>query len=190
MGIFIFFIIVIVFAFVAASACIASVFLLFRRRAVRNTRRIGAPGARRTARFRGGMWWPGRINANTGTVWLEFFDWGIRLRGAGGLIGLGFARLGIPVLELRYQELAEARLVQAPTHRGVRLRTDDDGVGEVLFWTLRGPAVLDHLQEHAVPVERAADIVPDPPSLRMSPSFPDYSSGPGIGPTGTWPTGN
>lgn len=141
--------------FVVVVAIIASAFLLFHRRAVRNSRRIGAPGTRRTAAFRGGMLRPGKINAGRGTTKLEFFDWGVRLR----------CGLMMPVWEARYEELTEARLVTAPSRHGVRLRAGD-GEGEILFWTRRGPEVLDHLQEHAVLVDRAADQVPDPPPIR------------------------
>jgi hypothetical protein len=47
----------------------------------------------------------------------------------------------------RYEELAEARLVTAPTHQGIRLRAGD-GEGEVFFWTRQGSEVLDRLEEH------------------------------------------
>ena len=155
--------------FVVVVGGIASAFLLLHRRAVRDSRRIGAPDARRTAAFRGGMWRPGKFNAGPGTVSLDFFDWGIRLRSgsAANLAGLGLTRLLRPVWEARYEELAEARLVTAPTHQGIRLRAGD-GEGEVFFWTRGGSEVLDRLEEHVVPVDRAADQVPDPPPIRTS----------------------
>jgi hypothetical protein len=69
--------------FVVVVGGIASAFLLFYRKAVKDSRRIGAPNARRTATFRGGMWRPDRFNAGPGTVSLKFFDWGIRLGSSG-----------------------------------------------------------------------------------------------------------
>ncbi len=100
---------------------------------------------------------------------LEFFDWGIRLGGGGAAnwAGLGLATFLTPVWEARYEELTEARLVTAPTHQGIRLRAGD-GEGEVFFWTRGGSEVLDRLEEHVVPVDRAADRVPDPPPIRTS----------------------
>jgi hypothetical protein len=71
------------------------------------------------------------------------------------------------VCEARYEELAEARLVTAPTHQGIRLRAGD-GEGEVFFWTRKGSEVLDRLEEHVVAVDRAADQVPDPPPISRS----------------------
>jgi hypothetical protein len=139
--------------FVVVVGGIASAFLLFHRKAVKDSRRIGAPNARRTARFRGGMWRPDRFNAGPGTVSLNFFDWGIRLDGSGGANWSvpGFAKLMMPVWEARYEELTEARLVTAPTHQGIRLRVGV-GEGEVFFWTRKGSEVLDRLEEHVVPV--------------------------------------
>ena len=157
--------------FCVIVAVIASAFLLFHRSAVRNSRRVGAPDARRTAAFRGGMWRPGKFNAGPGTMRLEFFDWGIRLGGGGAAnwAGLGLATFLTPVWEARYEELTEARLVTAPTHQGIRLRAGDgEGEGEVFFWTRGGSEVLDRLEEHVVPVDRAADRVPDPPPIRTS----------------------
>jgi len=153
----------------------AAVFLALRRSAASASRRAGAPDGRGTARFRGGMWRPGKVNAGAGTARLEFFDWGIRLGSSGvaSLAGLGLGRYLMPVWEARYEELTEARLVTAPKHRGIRLRA---GVGsdEVIFWTNQGSDILDRLEQHLVPVDRIADQVPDPPPIR-------FSGTPGIG---------
>src|SRR5229473_1156164 len=161
MGIIIFFVVIV--------GGFASVFLLIHRSAVRNSRRVGAPDARRTATFRGGMWRPDKFNAGPDTMSLDFFDWGIRLRsgGAANLAGMGLPRLLVPVWEARYEELTEARLVKAPTHQGIRLHAGDDE-GEVFFWTWGSSEVLDRLEEHAVAVDRAAVRVPDPPPIRIS----------------------
>jgi hypothetical protein len=155
--------------FVVVVGGIASVILLIHRKAIKDSRRVGAPHARRTATFRGGMWRPDTFNAGPGTMSLNFFDWGIRLGSSGtaNWAGMGLAKLTTPVWEARYEELTEARLVTAPTHQGIRLRAGD-GEGEVFFWTRRGSEVLDRLEEHVVAVDRAADQVPDPPPISTS----------------------
>jgi hypothetical protein len=163
--------IIFVIFFVVVVSGIASVVFLIHRKAVRDSRRVGAPDARQTATFRGGMWWPGTFNAGPGTMSLDFFDWGIRL-GGGDL-----TRLFSPVWEARYEELTEARLVKAPTHQGIRLHAGD-GEGEVFFWTWGASEVLDRLEEHVVAVDRAAVRVPDPPPISTS------SSGSGAGMVG------
>lgn len=171
--------IIFVIFFVVVVSGIASVFLLIHRKAVRDSRRVGASDARRTGTFRGGMWRPGTFNAGPGTMSLDFFDWGIRLGsgGAANLAGLGLTTFLTPVWEARYEELTEARLVTAPTHEGIRLRAGD-GEGEVFFWTRGGSEVLDRLEEHVVAVDRAAVRVPDPPPISTS------SSGSGAGMVG------
>jgi hypothetical protein len=137
----------------------ASVLLYIRRKAVRDSRRLGLPDTRRTATFLGGMLL-GKNNAGPGTVRLEFFDSGIRLR------GVGVFRALAAVWEARYEELTEARLVTAPTNPGVRLRAAGS-TGPVIFWTRQGSEILDRLEEHAVPVDRTADQISDPPPSRI-----------------------
>jgi len=147
--------------FGVVAVFIASGLLFIRRGAVRDSRKIGVPNAQRTATFLGGMLSSKKNNAGSGTVRLEFFDWGIRLRGA------GIFRPFAPVWEAQYQELAEARLVTAPKNQGVRFRAGGSA-GSVIFWTGQGSEVLDSLEKHAVPVDRAADHVSDPPSPLIS----------------------
>ena len=156
--------IIFVIFFVVAVGVIASAFLLMHRKAVKDSRRVGAPDARQTATFRGGMWWPGKFQAGPDTMSLDFFDWGIRLDG-------GFLS---PMWEARYEELTEARLVKAPMLQGIRFHAGD-GEGEVFFWTWGGSEVLDRLEEHVVAVDRAAVRVPSPPPIRTN------SSGSGVG---------
>ena len=64
--------IIFVIFFVVAVGVIASAFLLMHRKAVKDSRRVGAPNARRTATFRGGMWRPDTFNAGPGTISLNF----------------------------------------------------------------------------------------------------------------------
>jgi hypothetical protein len=152
--------------FVLVLALFAGVLLVFRGFAVSSSRRVGAPGGRRTARFLGGMSRRGKLGrlsldeeTGEGAVRLEFFDWGIRLA------GFGLVRLIFPeVWEARYAELTEARLVIAPAHQGIRLRVGDGG-DEVIFWTNQGSDVLDRLEQQLVPVDRGANQIPDPPSI-------------------------
>jgi hypothetical protein len=59
--------IIFVIFFIVVAGGIASVFLYGHRKAVRDSRRVGAPDTRQTATFRGGMWWPGKVNAGPGT---------------------------------------------------------------------------------------------------------------------------
>jgi hypothetical protein len=80
---------------------------------------------------------------------LEFFDWGIRLRG--NLI----SRWIVPRWEARYSELAIAEQVTLPHSRiavWLRLR---DGQGGIGFFRLPTFDVLRLLEEHGVPVNRA-----------------------------------
>jgi hypothetical protein len=158
--------------FIVIVGVIASVPLYMHRKAVRDSRRVGAPDARQTATFRGGMWWPGKFQAGPDTMSLDFFDWGIRLDG-------GFLS---PVWEARYEELTEARLVKAPMLQGIRFHAGD-GEGEVFFWTWGGSEVLDRLEEHVVAVDRAAVRVPSPPPISTSkPGSPYLTGVPPIGP--------
>jgi hypothetical protein len=147
-----------VILFILVAGGIASVPLYMHRKAVRDSRRVGAPDTRQTATFRGGMWWPGKFQAGPGTMSLDFFDWGIRL------CDRDWSRFFSPVWEARYEELTEARLVKAPTQQGIRFHAGD-GEGEVFFWTWGGSEVLDRLEEHVVAVDRTADWVPDPPPI-------------------------
>jgi hypothetical protein len=150
-----------IFFGVAVIIIIASAFLFKRREAVRDSRRIGVPDARRTATFHGGLQTWKKINVGKGSmeeVRLEFFDWGIRLR------GVGIMRPVVPVREAQYEELTEARLVTAHKKQGVRLHAA--GIADpMIFWTRQDSNVLDRLEEHAVSVDRAADQVSDPPSM-------------------------
>src|SRR5260370_42049922 len=108
--------IIFIIFFVVVVGGIASAFLLFHRKAVRDSRRVGAPDTRRTAKFRGGMWRPGKVNAGPGTMSLGFFDWGIRLRGGGAAnwAGMGLMRLGTPVWQAPSEERTYGRLGPAP----------------------------------------------------------------------------
>ncbi len=98
--------------------------------------------------FVGGLW------SGTGSaIWplarLRFFGWGIGVRASTRLLGWL-----VPVWDARYEELSGAQLIWAPVaSRGVCfLLTAAD---PVVFWSRRGPDILDHLQVHGVPVDRS-----------------------------------
>ena len=61
----------------------------------------------------------------------------------------------VPVFEVRYGELAEARLVAAHINRGIRLQAGclPDAV---IFVTAQGAEIADRLEERGAPVNRDA----------------------------------
>jgi hypothetical protein len=93
----------------------------------------------------------GRIRSRIegGGTWcrLELFDWGVRLRGS------ALMKPFVPVFELRYGELAEARLVAARINRGIRLQAGCLP-NAVIFVTAQGAEIADRLEERGVPVNR------------------------------------
>jgi len=95
--------------------------------------------------------YPGRIRSRTeggGTgCRLELFDWGIRMRGSAVM------KPFVPVFELRYRELTEARLVAAHVNRGVRFQADCLSAA-VTFVTFQDREIADRLEERGVPVDR------------------------------------
>jgi hypothetical protein len=134
------------------AACIlAATIVGLRRNALRLTRTIGAPPAAPAATFRGGFW--SRVTGGTRGYWarLEFFDWGIRLRGSkpGGFL--------LPVYEIRYDELTDVRLVATRLRHGVRF-CSDALPAPVNFETCPDaiPRIVAQLQGQNVPVMQRA----------------------------------
>ena len=81
--------------------------VMWTRLAATNTRIVGAPAAELHELFRGGVM--GRHVITSGSlVRLEFYDWGVRLRGT------AISRWAVPTWEARYDELAIAELVALP----------------------------------------------------------------------------
>jgi len=121
------------------------------RLAARNTRHIaaGLTDDEPDELLRGGVMGKHVITSGT-LVRLEFFDWGIRLRGT------AIARWAVPTWEARYDELAIAELVALPASRiavWFRLRADDPRT--IGFLSDRSADVLRLLERRGVPVNRA-----------------------------------
>jgi hypothetical protein len=121
------------------------------RLAARNTRHIagGVADDEPHELLRGGVMAKHVITSGT-LVRLEFFDWGIRLRGT------AIARWAVPTWEARYDELAIAELVSLPASRiavWFRLRNDDPHT--IGFLSDRSSEVLRLLERRGVPVNKA-----------------------------------
>jgi hypothetical protein len=103
--------------------------------------------------FRGGVMGKHLITSGT-LVRLEFFDWGIRLRGT------AISRWAVPTWEARYDELAIAELVRLPASRiavWFRLRGGDPHM--IGFLSDRSSEVVRLLEHHDVPVNRAVATI-------------------------------
>jgi len=113
-----------------------------------NARAIGAPPGDPVGLFRGGVMCRHLLTSGS-LARLEFFDWGVRLR------GIVIARWIVPTWEARYDQLAVAELVTLPASRiavWLRLRGDPHAIG---FLTMDSRDILTLLQDHDVPVNRS-----------------------------------
>lgn len=111
-------------------------------------RSIETPASEREAILSGDVLCRRSVTSGSLAV-LEFFDWGIRLRGH--LV----TRWAVPTWEARYSELAIAEQVTLPHSRiAVWLRLKD-GQGGIGFFRLPTIDVLRLLEEHGVPVDRS-----------------------------------
>ncbi len=118
------------------------------RRVASCARIIETPASEREAILAGDVLCRHSITSGSLAV-LEFFDWGVRLRGH--LV----SRWIVPTWEARYSELAMAEQVTLPHSRiavWLRLR---DGQGGIGFFRLPTFDVLRLLEEHGVPVDRS-----------------------------------
>jgi hypothetical protein len=118
------------------------------RRAASSNRTINAPPGTLEAAFRGDVLSRYVITSGSLAV-LEFFDWGVRLRGN------LFSRWLVPTWEARYEELAIAELVSLPHSRiavWLKLREEGGGIG---FLRLPSNETLPMLEKHGVPVDRS-----------------------------------
>lgn len=121
------------------------------RLAAANKRLIGGtvPDDESAELFRGGVM--GRHVITSGTLArLEFFDWGVRLRGT------VISRWVVPTWEAKYDELAIAELVSLPASRiavWFRLRGGDPHT--IGFLSDHSSEVLRLLERRGVPVNRA-----------------------------------
>jgi hypothetical protein len=122
--------------------------IIWTRRVASCGRIIDAPASEREAILGGDVLCRHSITSGSLAV-LEFFDWGVRLRGH------WVSRWVVPTWEARYSELALAEQVTLPHSRiavWLRLR---DGHGGIGFFRLPTIDVLRLLEEHGVPVDRS-----------------------------------
>ncbi|HEX6933214.1 MAG TPA: hypothetical protein VF162_13800 [Streptosporangiaceae bacterium] len=120
------------------------------RAAAVNARLISdAPGGEPSELFRGGVM--GRHVLTSGPlVRLEFFDWGVRLRGS------AISRWVVPTWEARFDELAIAELVTLPASRiAVWFRLREADPRAIGFLCDRSSEVLRVLERNGVPVNKA-----------------------------------
>jgi hypothetical protein len=123
---------------------------IWRARACR--RIIGAPAGESEFSCYGGVMCRALMTSGT-MVKLDLMDWGVRIR------GIPLTRWLVPQWEARYEELAVAELVRTPFSRiavWFRLQGEPGGMG---FLTERSRDILDGLQKHEVPVNRAVQQI-------------------------------
>lgn len=116
--------------------------------AATNRRTIGAPPGELTELFRGGVMARHVITSGS-LARLEFFDWGVRLRGT---VISGWI---VPTWEARYGELGRAELVALPASRiavWLRIRDEQDAIA---FLSERSRDILAALEKHGVLVSDA-----------------------------------
>lgn len=134
---------------VLAFMCAGGV-LMWTRLVATNVRVIGAPPDGEPERlFRGGIL--GKHIVTSGTlVRLEFYDWGVRLRGT------AISRWVVPTWEARYEELSVVRRVALPASRlAVWLRVRGKPECSIAFLSDVTGQILPVLEGHGVQVDRA-----------------------------------
>ena len=139
--------VVILLIVVLAVAAIAGLAVWIRRTASCG-RTTDAPAGELTRSFSGDVMCRSAITSG-GLARLEFFDWGVRLR------GVVVSRWIVPTWEARYDELDIAQLVKLPYSRiavWLRVRGEDGRIG---FLTNFSKDILRELAARNVPVNRA-----------------------------------
>ncbi len=122
--------------------------VIWARLAATNTRIIAAPAGELEQFFWGGVMCRHVVTSGS-LARLEFYDWGVRLR------GIPISRWLVPTWEAKYDELAIAELVALPQSRtAVWLRLRDDS-GAIAFLSDKSLLILPVLAEHGVAVNRA-----------------------------------
>lgn len=133
--------------------------VMWRRLAASSVRLIGPPEAELRHLFHGGVMSRHVITSGS-LARLEFYDWGIRLRGT------VISRWIVPTWEAKFDELAIAELVALPASRiavWFRLRRTDQPRDDadradsraIAFLSYRSQEILPLLQKRGVPVNRA-----------------------------------
>jgi hypothetical protein len=139
--------VVIVVVAVLALAAAASL-AWWIRRAASCGRTIDVPAGEPNRVFFGGVMCRYLITSGT-LAQLEFFDWGVRLR------GIAVSRWIVPTWEATYEELAIAELVSLRSSRiavWLKLRGDAGGIA---FLSYHSTEILPLLEGNGVPVNRA-----------------------------------
>jgi hypothetical protein len=138
---------VIVLFVVLVLLCVGGLFI-WSRLAATNARIIDPPTGELEDLFWGGVMCRHVITSGS-LARLEFFDWGVRLRGT------AISRWIVPTWEASYEELAIAELVALPQSRiavWLRLRGH---VGAIAFLSDRTSQILPVFERHGVPVNRS-----------------------------------
>jgi hypothetical protein len=118
------------------------------RRAATCRRTIDVPAGEFGRVFWGGVMCRALITSGN-LARLEFFDWGVRIRGT------VISRWIVPTWEARYEELAIAELVSLRWSRlGVWFRLREDA-GGMAFLSYHSNEILPLLEGHGVPVNRS-----------------------------------
>jgi hypothetical protein len=133
---------------VALVLLLAGAFVIWIRMASANARRIEAPTGELEDLYWGDVMCRHLITSG-GMARLEFFDWGVRLRGT------FISRWIVPTWEARYDELATAGLATLPHSRvavWLRLKDTPAAVG---FLCDRYTRILPVLEGHGVQVDRS-----------------------------------
>jgi hypothetical protein len=138
----------------AVLVIVAAAIAWWARLAGANARHLGdVPAGELRELFRGGIM--GRHVMTSGPlVRLEFFDWGVRIRGG------ALSRWLVPTWEARYEELAIAELVTLPASRiAVWFRLRDGDPQTIGFLSDHSTEILRVLEQHGVQVNRAVTRV-------------------------------
>jgi hypothetical protein len=122
--------------------------IMWIRLAASNKRVIEVPESELEDFFRGGVMCRYVITSGT-LARLDFFDWGVRLR------GIAISRWIVPTWEARYDELASAELVTLPASRiAVWLRIRDKPEA-IAFLSEQSMNILTALAKQGVQVNKA-----------------------------------
>jgi hypothetical protein len=138
-------VLVIILVALLVVLCIGGI-VLWTRLAATNTRVIGPPGGDPEGLFRGGVLGKHIITSGP-LVRLEFFDWGVRLRGT------MLSRWVVPTWEAKYDELAPVRLVALPASRVALWLRVRDGSSAIGFLSDNSRLILPSFQKRGVAVD-------------------------------------
>jgi hypothetical protein len=140
-------VLVLVLVVVLVVLCLSGL-VLWARLASANNRRIDPPAGELDEFYWGGVMCRHVITSGA-LARLEFFDWGVRVR------GIPISRWIIPTWEAKYEELTVVRLVALPMSRiAVWFRLRDES-SAMAFLSDRSSVILQVLEKHGVQVSGA-----------------------------------